>query len=188
METGTEDPERLAVRNMADRFLERLTADAPGATRVIDKTPFNFLYLGLIARLCPKARVIHCRRQARDVCLSTYFQNFAASHPWCTDLADLGRYYRAYARLMEHWRRHLPVPMLEVDYETLVGQGEAEARRMIEFLGLPWDDACLTFDENPRPVRTASDWQVRQPIHRRSVGRWKAYAAWLDPLEEALEG
>ncbi len=163
-------------------YLERLRALAPGALRVIDKTPFNFLHLGKIATRFPRARIVHCRRQARDLCLSCYFQNFVAPYPWSTDIADLGRYLGACERLMEHWRAVLPVAFHEVRYEDLVADQERESRRLIEALGLPWDDACLRFHDTRRTVRTASNWQVRRPLYATSVGRWRTYEKWLGAL------
>lgn len=163
----------------ANGFVEHLRTRAPGALRVIDKTPFNFLHLGKIATLFPRARIVHCRRQARDLCLSCYFQNFVAPYPWSTDLADLARYLGACERLMEHWRAVLPVAFHEVRYEDLVADQERESRRLIEALGLPWDDACLRFHDTRRTVRTASNWQVRRPLYATSVGRWRAYEKWL---------
>ena len=137
----------------------------PSALRLIDKTPFNFLYLGLIARLLPGARIVHCRRDPMDTCLSCYFQNFVAPHPWSTDLGDLARYLGAEARLMEHWQAVLPMPIHEIRYEDLIADQEGESRRLIKALGLPWDAACLAFHENKRWVRSASNWQVRRPLH-----------------------
>lgn len=159
----------------AHQHVQRLQALSPGAARVIDKTPFNFLHLGAIARMFPKARVIHCRRQARDLCLSCYFQNFVAPHPWSTDLQDLRRYLGAYDRLMEHWRKVLPLSVLDVDYEDLVNHIDGQSRRLIDFLGLPWDDGCLAFHDNRRAVTTASNWQVRRPVYATSVDRWRNY-------------
>ncbi|MCH7487379.1 MAG: sulfotransferase, partial [Proteobacteria bacterium] len=178
-----EDPEALARA-----YMERLGSLAPDSARIIDKTPFNFLYLGLIARLFPKARIVHCRRDAMDTCLSCYFQNFVASHPWSTGLGDLGNYLRAEARLMDHWHGVLPNPIHEIRYEDLIADQEGESRRLIEALGLPWDAACLAFHENKRWVRSASNWQVRRPLHGGSVGRWKAYREHLGQLERILHG
>ena len=172
---------------LARTHLERIRGPAGSALRIIDKTPVNFLYLGLIALLFPGARIVHCRRQARDVCLSCYFQNFAAGQAWATDLDDLGRYHRAYRRIMDHWRRVLPLAMLDVDYEDLVAAPEEGSRRIIDFLGLSWDDACLAFHRCRRTVRSAANWQVRRSIYATSVGRWKAYEAWLGPLLDALD-
>ena len=172
----------------AQAYMERLRSLAPGAARIIDKTPFNFLYLGLIARLLPGARIVHCLRDAMDTGLSCYFQNFAAPHPWSTELADLGRYQSAEARLIKHWHEVLPMPIFEIRYEDLIEDQEGESRRLIEALELPWDADCLAFHENTRWVRSASNWQVRRPLHGGSVGRWKAYKEHLGPLERVLHG
>ncbi len=174
--------ETAVASDLSRSFLERLVILQRGVHRIIDKTPENFLYLGLIALLFPKARIIHCRRDARDVCLSCYFTDFAGPRAWATDLGDLERYHRAYEKLMDHWRKVLPLAILNVEYEALVGGLEEESRRVIDFLGLEWDDACLAFHETERTVRSASNWQVRKPIHGRSVGRWRAYEKWLGPL------
>ena len=156
------------------------------AARVTDKAPLNFLHLGLLAALLPHARVIHCRREPRDVCLSCYLQYFRElNFTW--DLGNLGRYYRAYERLMEHWRRVLPVQPLEVDYEQLVTQPEPMIRRLLAFCGLEWDDRCLRSHESRRPVQTQSKLQVRRPIYTTSVGRWRRYEAHLGPLRESLQ-
>lgn len=163
----------------AAAHLARLQALAPWAARVVDKTPNNFLHLGAIARMFPGARVIHCRRDARDTALSCYQQNFAAGHAWTARMAGIARYHAAYLRLMAHWREVLPLPLLEIAYEDLVAEPEGQSRRLVEFLGLPWDPACLEFHKTERLVRTASAAQVRQPIHGGSVGRWKAYAPFV---------
>ena len=178
-----EDPEALARA-----YMERLQSLAPDSSRIIDKTPFNFLYLGLIARLFPEARIVHCRRDAMDTGLSCYFQNFVAPHPWSTELGDISRYLGAEARLMEHWQAVLPMPIFEIRYEDLIADQEGESRRLIDALGLPWDAACLAFHENKRWVRSASNWQVRRPLHGGSVGRWKAYESFLGPLERIPHG
>ena len=172
----------------AGAYMERLGALAPESLRIIDKTPFNFLYLGLIARLLPGARIVHCRRHAMDTGLSCYFQNFSAPHPWSTGLEDLGRYMEAEARLMMHWHEVLPMPIFDIRYEDLIADQEGQSRRLIDALGLPWDAACLAFHENRRWVRSASNWQVRRPLHGGSVGRWKAYKEHLGSLERTLHG
>jgi hypothetical protein len=152
---------------------------------VTDKMLVNLLHLGLAATLFPHARVIHCRRDAMDVCLSCYLQVFKGlNFTW--DLRDLGHFYRDYERLMAHWQAVLPLPILEVSYEQLVGDPEAESRRLVTFCGLVWDERCLRSHENPRAVRTVSKLQVRQPIHGGAVGRWQRYKAHLDPLRQAL--
>ncbi len=182
--------ERLTAnfaQNSARRYLEGLAARAPDdARRVIDKMPHNFLYLGLIALLMPGARVIHCQRDPLDTCLSCYFQNFGARHPYSHDLADLGRYYRAYLRLMAHWRAVLDMPLLEVRYEALVARQEEVSRSMIAFCALEWDARCLRFHENRGIVITASHEQVQRPLYASSVQRWRHYDRHLDPLRRAL--
>ncbi len=155
---------------------QAIAARGGEAARVTDKSPLDYLYLGLLAALFPRARVIHCRRDARDVCLSCYFQYFR-SGGFAWDLGDTGRYYRPYERLMDHWRAVLPVEPLEVVYEDLVADQEAVSRRMVAFCGLAWDERCLAFHESRRPVHTASKLQVRRPIYTTSVGRWRHYEA-----------
>ncbi len=167
-------------------YLDKLRAHAPDAARIVDKLPLNFLYLGIIATILPGARIIHCRRDPLDTCLSLFFHYFSDSQPYAYSLEHLGFYYREYRRLMAHWRAVLPKAMLELDYEALVDDLERESRRLIEFCGLPWDARCLAFHETERAVRTASLWQVQQPIYRRSVGRWHRYQAHLQPLKDAL--
>ncbi|GEO82824.1 tetratricopeptide repeat-containing sulfotransferase family protein [Pararhodospirillum oryzae] len=157
------------------------------ARRVVDKLPNNFLRLGLFALAFPRGRVVHCRRDLADTCLSLYFQNFMGGHAFRHDLATLGRYARAHERVMAHWRQVLPVPMLDLDYARLVADPETEARALLAFLDLSWDPAVLAFHQRrQQPVATASRWQVRQPITTRSVARWRAYAAHLGPLLREL--
>jgi Flp pilus assembly protein TadD len=177
-----------SLGQLADRYLARRRLTSGDALRVTDKMPWNFANLGLIALLFPGARVIHCRRDPFDVCLSCYFTRFTSQMPYAWDLGDLGVYYREYQALMEHWRQHLPLRMIDIDYEDLVENQEATSRLLVEFCGFPWDDRCLQFHNTSRTVRTASNWQVRQPIYRRSVGRWENYARHLGPLLEQLRG
>jgi tetratricopeptide (TPR) repeat protein len=189
---GGEYPECLVrldaatARNEAEDYLRRLLQMGGDASRVVDKLPANYLHLGLIAALFPRARVVHCRRDPIDTCLSAYFQNFAEPHPFTLDLAHLGHYYRQYERLMAHWAKVLPQPVFELRYEELTTNQEAVSRRLVEFCGLGWDERCLRFHEIERPVRTASALQVRQPMYRSSVGRWRRYEKHLAPLLEAL--
>ena len=174
-----------AYSGFANSYLDQIGALAPTAARIIDKNPLNFEYLGLIGRLLPSARVIHCRRDPRDVAVSCYFQNFTTGQEWSFDLADIGTYFKAYRRLMDHWEDVLPMPVMAIDYEDMVGDVEATARRIVDFVGLPWDPACLAFHTAERAVRTASQWQVRQPIYRRSAGRWRRHAQHLAPFLNA---
>ena len=174
-------------RRLAELYLERLRRIGKGAQRVIDKMPDNVLDLGLIAVLFPGARVIFCVRDARDVSLSCYFQLFTeGSQRFSYDLADCGRRCLEVERLIEHWRRVLPLRMLEVSYEALVADLEGESRRLIDFLGLSWEPACLEFHRTQRTITTASHWQVRQPIYSDSVGRWRHYERHLGALFDVL--
>ncbi len=166
------------IAELSAAYLDHLTGLAGDSfERISDKMPDNFLRLGLIAILFPRARIIHCRRDFMDTGLSIFFQNFTrpGTNPHAYDLVDIRSYYRDYERLMAHWRRALPLKMLEIDYETIVDDKAGMARQLIDFLELPWDDRCLDFHETKRTVRTASNLQVRQSIYRSSVQRWKRY-------------
>jgi tetratricopeptide (TPR) repeat protein len=168
-------------------YLHRLRAVAPGATRITDKMPQNFLFCGLISMALPNARIIHVRRDPVDTCLSCFSTLFADGHPYTYDLGELGRYYRCYRVLTDHWRQVLPSSvLLEVHYEDVVADLEGQARRMLAHCGLAWDDACLAFYKTKRPVRTASAAQVRQPIYRTSAGRWRPPPDLLKPLTDEL--
>ncbi len=169
---------------MADRYLAVLKGIGPQARRVTDKMPTNFRHVGLMARLFPSAPMIHCTRHPVDTCLSIYFQQFARGHDYATDLADLGFVYREYRRLMAHWERSLP--LFTCRYERTVAEQETVSRELLAYVGLPWDDACLKFHQTGRTVATASYDQVRQPIYRRSVARWRHYERHLGPLLDAL--
>jgi tetratricopeptide (TPR) repeat protein len=184
-----------AVRSMTDEAFRRMGAEyvaalqtlSPSTARIVDKTPSNFLYLGLIHLILPNARIIHVQRDPVDTCLSCFSKLFWGEQPFSYDLAELGRYYRSYQRLMAHWRAILPADvMLEVKYEAMVQDFETQARRIVAHCGLQWDSACLQFYKTSRPVQTASMVQVRQPIYHTSVGRWRPDAALLRPLMEGL--
>ncbi len=187
-ERGKIDPLSAAgaSRAAADYIavLDGISAEAP---RITDKMPFNFLWLGLIHTLFPNAAIIHCRRNPVDVCLSIFTRNFQTPMVFAAERRNLVHYYRQYERMMDHWRAVLPAGrMLEVDHETLVGDPEAGTRRLVEFCGLEWDDACLRPELNERAVRTASSWQVRQPINKSGLERWRRYEPWLGELRELL--
>jgi Sulfotransferase family len=168
-------------------YVSSVSKLAPWAARITDKMPANFRYAGLIHLMLPRARIIHCRRDPADTCLSCYSTHFGGSLRWSYDLRDLGRYYRSYARVMAHWRRVLPPGrMLEVRYEDVIADLEGQARRLVEHCGLEWEDACLAFHENRRPVHTASIAQVRRPLYASSVGRWRHYEKHLGPFFDAL--
>ena len=161
---------------------------SPDARRVTDKMPGNFLWIGLFHVMFPRGRIIHCRRHPVDTCLSNYFADFASPMPFTYDKGHLAFYFRAYERLAAHWRDMLPPDtLLEVNYEELVGDRERVTRRMIDFLGLNWDEACLRPEDNRREVKTASMWQARQPVYRSSTERWRRYEPWLGELATLLE-
>jgi tetratricopeptide (TPR) repeat protein len=173
------------AREEAADYLKLLAQLGSGAQRVTNKTLENYLHLGLIATLFPQARIIHCRRDPLDVCLSCYFQNFL-DVPFAWSLEDIGAYYRAYEKLMAHWSLVLPVPIHEVRYEELVHNQEAVTRKLLAFCGLDWDQHCLAFFKTRRAVRTASSIQVRKPLSAQAIGRWRHYRSHLDPLLKAL--
>jgi tetratricopeptide (TPR) repeat protein len=174
------------LRRRGADYVARLRALNPNAARITDKLPNNFRLVGAIHLTLPNAAIVFCRRDLRDVCLSCYQTLFMHGHAWSYDLAELGRYAAAFSRLMEHWRRVLPERIFELDYEILVNEPEEQVRRLLAHCGLEWDERCLSFHTNSRAVRTASLGQVRQPIHRGSVGRWRRYERQLAPLLEAL--
>jgi hypothetical protein len=176
-----------AFRRLGADYVAALRPLAPDAVRITDKMPGNFAYLGLIRMVLPNARIIHLVRDPVDTSLSCFSKLFTDGMAYSYDLAELGRYHRTYQRLMAHWRSVLPGnALLEVEYEALVEDFEAQARRLVAHCGLEWDPACLEFYKTSRPVQTASMTQVRQPIYRSSVGRWRPDAALLQPLLEAL--
>lgn len=173
---------------LAQEYLKTLTAHSAAALRVVDKTPVNALYLGIIHATFPKARIIFMQRDPIDTCLSCYFQGFPPALNWSTDLGDLAHYYRENQRLAAHWHRVLPPgAILDVPYADLVADLEKGARRILDFLGLPWDERCLEFYKTSRPVNTASVWQVRQKMYPGSVGRWRNYEKFIGPLLELKE-
>lgn len=179
-------PSDAGAGRIVEGYLAALTEEREDALRVTDKMPFNFLNLGMIQLLFPNATIIHCRRDPMDICLSCFCQNFTDGMAFSLRLETLGFYYRLYDDLMRHWRAVLPNPILEVDYERVTGQPEEVIRQIIDFCGLPWDDSCLAPHETRRQVNTASIWQVRQPIYRSSVAKWKKYERHLGPLKAAL--
>lgn len=172
---------------VAKLYLDRLGAGAGNAQRVTDKMLTNFYLVGLIHILFPQARIIHTMRNPMDTCLSAWTKLFKDDMPHTYDLAELGRYYAKYSELMDHWRSVLPAGvMLDIHYEEIVGDLEGSARRIIDFAGLPWNDACLAFHASKRPVKTASLASVRKPIYDTAVGRWRHYGDFLQPLAVAL--
>lgn len=175
------------IRRLGAAYVARLAAVAPGADRITDKAPANFATVGLIHLALPNARIVHACRDPVDTCLSCFSTLFDTDQPFTFDLAELGRYYRGYARLMAHWHSVLPAGvLLDVQYEDVVADLETQARRVVAHCGLPWDPACLDFHSTSRTVRTASVTQVRQPIYATSVRRWRPSGDVLRPLLEAL--
>ncbi len=175
------------LRRFGGYYTVRLAALAPGAKRIVDKLPANFRHLGLLHLAMPRARLIHVVRDARDTCFSCYTQLFASGLNYAYDLGELGRYYRATEALMAHWQSVLPPgALLRIRYEDLIGDFETEARRLIAFCGLDWNEACRRFYETRRAVRTKSEFQVRRPLYTSSIGRWQRYEHWLGPLLKAL--
>jgi tetratricopeptide (TPR) repeat protein len=174
-------------RRLGANYLRRVRARAPQARRIVNKMPENFRLVGLIALALPGARILHVQRHPLDACLSCYSTLFAENLPYAYDLAELGRYWRAYDGLMEAWRGVLPgALMLEVSYEDVVADLERQTRRILAHCGLDWDPRCLDFHRGQRSVRTASFAQVRRPLYRSSVGQWRNYEAYLGPLLDAL--
>lgn len=171
---------------LATRYLASVPEAAAGGTRIFDKMLGNFLRLGVIALLFPRARVVHCVRNPLDTCASCFTQDFAQGLRFTTDLVDLASFYRDYRALMAHWRRVLPLPILDVDYESLVREPERTISDLLAFCDLPWDEQCLSPHLRRREVATASVRQARQPIYTSSIRRWRRYEAHLGPLIEAL--
>ncbi len=181
------DLDGVTLRRIGQAYLARLPALASGKLRVVDKSPGNFLSVGLIRLILPNARIIHTVRNPIDTCASCYSKLFSSGQHFSYDMEELGRYYRSYSEMMTHWRSVLPpAAMLEVSYEDVVDDLAGQARRLIEYCGLPWDDRCLDFYKTIRSVRTASGVQVRQPLFRSSLQRWRQYESDLAPLLQAL--
>jgi len=175
------------IRELGEFYTKGARARAPEAERIVDKMPLNFMFVGLIHQALPNARIINLRRDPLDTCVSCFSLLFTGNQPFAYDLAELGRYYRGYESVMEHWHKVLPPGVLiDVHYEDLVDDLEGEGRRVLRHCGLEWEDACRDFHDTKRPVRTASQMQVREPVYRRAIGSWQKYAKHLGPLAEAL--
>lgn len=174
------------IQSLSNDYYSHIASIAPEAGYVTDKMPSNFINLGLIRLLFPDARIIHCKRNPIDTCLSCYFQDFAGHHPYTTDLAALGNYYHEYKRLMAHWDSVLDAEIYDLYYDNLVNDFEATCKNLIEYCGLEWNDACLEFYANKRKVLTASSNQVNKPLYKSSVNRWKNYEAFISPLLSVL--
>ncbi len=178
---GLRQLDRETTRRLAAQHLERLRTLNPTALRIVDKMPDNYLLLGLLASLFPRAKFIHCRRDLRDVAVSCWMTRFEEVR-WANDQQHIASRFRQYQRIMEHWRKVLPAPLLETDYEETVADLEGAARRLVAWCGLEWEPTCLEFHRAKRPVSTASAVQVRKPVFRTSLARWKHYEQVLGPL------
>ena len=174
-------------RKLGDAYVESTRPFTGKTPRFIDKLPLNFLYAGLIHLALPRARMINLKRHPLDTCYAVYKQLFVDAYPYSYDLAELGRYYAAYERLMRHWNEVLPGVVHTVEYESLVENFEPEVRRLLAHCGLAFEDACLRFHENTAASTTASTVQVRQPVYRSSVGKWRRFSSQLEPLIATLE-
>ena len=175
------------IQAQAEAYLHQITKTCQSVSRITDKTTLNFLYLGFIAMLFPQARIIHCQRNPLDTCLSMYMLKFMQPQLYAYDLQELGVCYRQYQRLMSHWQSLLGGRVLNIHYEELISDLEGNSRKLIDYMGLPWDERCLRFHETKRSVQTASHLQVRQNVYTTSRERWRNYEAWLGPLRAALD-
>ena len=176
-----------ATRKVQSDYLDLLKGIDPGTARVTDKMPHNYMFCGQIHLAFPNAKIIHCRRHPVDNCLSIYMTPYQVPLDFAHDKANITFVYREYQRLMDHWREVLPAnSFLEVDYETLVADPEPSVRRMIDFVRLDWNEACLRPEDNERAVKTPSMWQVRQPVYKTSTERWRKYEPWLGEFRELL--
>ena len=171
---------------IADQYRHALALLAQGAAHVTDKRPDNFLHIGLIKTLFPNARIVHTTRNPLDNALSVYFLHLDQRMAYALDLEDIGHYYGEYRRLMAHWKAMYGADILDFDYDTFVQEPRPAVERLLEFCGLSWEEGCLSFERVNNAVRTASVWQVRQPLYRHASGRWQHYEQHLGPLREAL--
>lgn len=173
---------------LAEKYISLTDKGAKKSRRATDKMLFNFMWTGLILAALPKSHVIRCTRDPIDTGLSIWRHAFLQDIPWAYDMREIGRFHRVYDRLSKHWDAVFPQRVHEANYETMVAEQEKSSRALVEFCGLPWDDACLSFYKSGNRVHTASATQVRQPIYKSSAGKWKAHEKYLAPLIEALEG
>jgi tetratricopeptide (TPR) repeat protein len=179
--------DREVGRRLAEEYLASMPTPPDGVRHVTDKMPHNFLHTGLLAMMFPRGHIIHCKRDPVDVCLSVFFQLFNRTHSYSFDLRDIAFYYREYRRVMQHWQSILGDRLFEIDYSAIVINQEHESRRLLKFCGLPWDESTLRFHETAGTVRTASQWQIRQPVYRSSLQRWKNYRSHIQWLIDDLQ-
>lgn len=185
-QAAAEAPPQL-LEELRAAYLEGLGGIHPGASFVTDKRPDNFLHIGLIKTLFPSAKIVHTVRNPLDNCLSIYFLHLHQSMSYALDLKGIAHWYRQYRRLMSHWRRLYPADIHDLDYDELVTEPERTVRELLEFLDLPWEEQCLSFQSVANAVKTASVWQVRQPLYRHASGRWRNYESHLLELQTALD-
>jgi tetratricopeptide (TPR) repeat protein len=172
---------------LGERYFARVFQKTRGANRFVDKAPMNFLYCGLIHKALPHARIIHTCRNPMDSCFAMFKQLFNRAYPFSYDLDDLGKYYVAYHRLMQHWRRAIPQGMYDLSYEKLVRSPRHAIGELLQFCALPWEEACMQFDKSPSPSTTASAAQVRRKIYNSSIGKWKSIEPQLHPIYDRLK-
>ena len=177
---------RANLDRVTREYIQHTTKGAASAAIVTDKFALNYFHLGLIQLMFPDARILHCSRHPFDTCLSCYFQSWTGSYHFSHDLRDLALFYKDYQRLMDHWKKTLDLPILDLKYEDLVENQEPRTRDMIDFLGLPWDDRCLRFYETNRSAQLVNQEQVRKPMYRSALARYKNYAKHIAPLQDAF--
>jgi hypothetical protein len=177
-------PQRLQA--LAAQYLNRLAELFPGAAYVTDKRPDNFLYIGLIKRMFPDAKIVHTTRDPLDNCLSIFFLHLDQRMSYALDLMDIGHHYRQYLRLMAHWKSLFAADIIDIHYDALVREPKPVAERLLAFLDLEWNEQCLAVPPTGRAIKTASVWQVREPLHVRSSGRARHYARELGELRDYL--
>jgi hypothetical protein len=176
------------LRQFGEKFIVDTQVYRKGKPFFIDKMPNNFRHIGLIHLILPNAKIIDARREPMACCFSNFKQLFASGQEFTYGLEDIGRYYRSYVQLMEHWDTVLPGKVLRVEHEEVVENLEGSVRRILEFCGLPFESQCLEFYKTERSVRTASSEQVRQPIFKESLDQWRNFEPWLGPLKQEIEG
>jgi tetratricopeptide (TPR) repeat protein len=179
--------DKQQLTDIYNQYMERIHALHPYAPVVVDKMWANFEYLGMIRMLFPNVKIVHCTRNPLDTCLSIFMQNFGGRAPFANNLRNIGHYYKQYRKLMDYWQNKAALDMFELNYEKLVGNQRDVTRRLLEYCGLPWNEACLMFHENRRFTGTVSEHQVRQPIYRGSVARWRRYQKYLWELRAEFD-
>lgn len=180
------DQPQSTLKNIGEQYINAIGSLSQDTHFVTDKMPHNFRFVGLISAILPNARIIHCRRDPMDTCFSIFKNNFGGLHAYSYDLEELGIYYRSYLQLMNHWERILPGKIYNIDYETVIADSETEIRKLLDHLQLDFEPACLSFHETKRVVTTVSAPQVRQPVYKHSIEKWKQYESQLEPLRNKL--